>query len=53
MKKATKKKTLELVDLVGRLGAPTGLRPAGVMGDRRTKRNRTRAAQIRRAIEED
>jgi hypothetical protein len=33
-------------------GAPTNLRLGGVMEDRRTKRRRTRAAQIDAAIEE-
>lgn len=35
---------------IGRLGPAENIRPAGAMGDRRTKRRRTRAAQRRAAI---
>lgn len=50
-------KSIDLPALVGRLGAQATLalrgRKAGVMLDRRTRRNRTRADQARRAINED
>ena len=48
-----KKPQVDIGRLVGRLGAPTGLRPAGAMRDRRTRRNRTRSARNRRAIADD
>ncbi len=41
-----------LAEMNATRGAPTNLRPGGVMEDRRTKRRRTRAAQIDAAIEE-
>ncbi len=50
-------KPLDLASLVGRRGSAATIalraRKAGVMLDRRTRRNRTRAAQARRAISEE
>jgi hypothetical protein len=52
-----KTKPIDLNALIGRRGAEATLalfgRKAGVMLDRRTRRNRTRADQERRAIAED
>jgi hypothetical protein len=52
-----KSKQIDLTAIVGRLGAEATLalhaRKAGVMHDRRTRRNRTRADRKRRAIAED
>jgi hypothetical protein len=52
-----KQKPIDLTAIVGRLGAEATLalrgRKAGVMQDRRTRRNRTRADQERRAVAED
>jgi hypothetical protein len=52
-----KLKQIDLTAIVGRLGAEATLalhgRKAGVMLDRRTRRNRTRADQKRRAVAED
>jgi hypothetical protein len=52
-----KLKPIDLVAIVGRRGAEATLalhgRKAGVMQDRRTRRNRTRADQKRRALAED
>ncbi|MGD0474306.1 MAG: hypothetical protein ABSB70_13990 [Candidatus Velthaea sp.] len=51
-----KLKSIDLTALVGRRGAEATLllhgRKAGIMLDRRTRRNRTRADQKRRAIAE-
>jgi hypothetical protein len=48
---------IDLTAVVGRLGAESTLalhgRKAGVMQDRRTRRNRTRADKKRRAIAEE
>jgi hypothetical protein len=41
-----------LAEMLATRGAPTNVRPGGAMEDRRTKRRRTRAAQIDAAIEE-
>jgi hypothetical protein len=48
-----KKPKISIAQLIGRLGAPTGIRPAGAMADRRTRRNRTRADQKRKALAEE
>ncbi len=52
-----KTKSIDVTALVGRRGAEATLalhaRKAGVMLDRRTRRNRTRADQRRRAIAEN
>jgi hypothetical protein len=49
-------KPIDLTAIIGRRGAEATLmlhgRKAGVMEDRRTRRNRTRADQKRRAIAE-
>jgi hypothetical protein len=52
-----KLKSIDLNAILGRRGAEATLllhgRKAGVMQDRRTRRNRTRGDQKRRAIAED
>lgn len=52
-----KTKSLDVAAVIGRLGAEATLalraRKAGVMLDRRTRRNRTRGDQARNAIRED
>jgi hypothetical protein len=52
-----KLKSIDLTSIIARRGAEATLllhgRKAGVMLDRRTRRNRTRADQNRRAIAED
>ncbi len=52
-----KTKPIDLAAIIGRRGAEATLalrnRKGGVMLDRRTRRNRTRADQQRRAIAED
>ncbi len=48
---------IELAALIGRIGPQAAIilrsRKAGPMADRRTRRNRTRSAQKRRAISEN
>jgi hypothetical protein len=52
-----KKTEIDVAALIGRIGPEAAIvlrsRKAGPMADRRTRRNRTRAAQQRRAIAED